>query len=88
MENILSDMENKYKYYSCPDIPKVLYRAIPKDRIADELWEVYVGHGEWLKVDGVSAECESGLMYGCWNDLVVVEVSANNAKSLIKKYWG
>ena len=36
----------EYKYYNCPDTKTVIYRAEPKNRIADEKWELYVGNGK------------------------------------------
>ena len=75
----------KYKYYNCPDTRTVVYRAVPKDRIAEEEWELYVGDGEWKLIEGLSAECEAGLMYGAWNDIVVMEISEEEAMAIIEK---
>lgn len=75
----------KYKYYGRPDIKSVIFRAEPKDRIADENWERYDGDGKWTLVKGLSAECEGGLMYGAWNDIVVVELTEAEANDIISK---
>ena len=76
----------KYKYYNRPDIKAVVFRAEPKRRIADEKWEIYIGNGKWKLKEGLSAECEAGILYGAWNDIVVIEISEAEAMSIISKF--
>ena len=73
----------KYKYYKRPETKTVVFRGEPKNRIADEDWERYDGDDKWTLVEGLSAECEGGLMFGAWNDIVVVEISEEEARPIM-----
>ena len=73
----------KYRYYSRPEAKEIVYRAEPKKAITDEKWELYIGDGKWKLIEGLSAECEAGLMYGAWNDIVVMEISEAEAETII-----